>query len=121
MKKTKQDCIKQTAVCIHCVKEKCQHMAGSRNQDVHVLCKQLHPWKKVPPIGPSPAFPGTTLWCLAHLSRVAQVCTANQSASGCASSKLQARNQTRDAALPPVVQGLGSPYILAPGASRVLC
>lgn len=58
-------------------------MAGSRDQDVHVLCKQLHPWKKVPPIGPSPAFPGTVLWWPAHLSRVAQVCTANQRTSGC--------------------------------------
>lgn len=33
MKKTKRYCIKQRAVCIHCVKEKCQHMAGSRDQD----------------------------------------------------------------------------------------
>lgn len=61
-------------------------MAGSRDQDVHVLCKQLHPWKKVPPVGPSPAFPGTILWWPAHLSRVAQVCTANQRTSGCPSS-----------------------------------
>lgn len=77
MKKTKHYCIKQRAVCIHCVKEKCQHMAGSRDQDVDVLRKQLHPWKKVPPIGPSPAFPGTVARWLAHLSRVAQVRTAN--------------------------------------------
>lgn len=75
-------------------------MAGSRDQDVHVLCKQLHPWKKVPPIGLSPAFPGTILWWPAHLSRVAQCF--------CLSSKLQGRNQTRDAALPPAAPGLGS-------------
>lgn len=92
MKKTKHYCIKQRAVCIHCVKGKRQHMAGSRNQDVHVLCKQLHPWKKVPPIGPSPALLGTILWCLAHLTRVAQVCTENQSASACPPS---CREETR--------------------------
>jgi len=56
--KKNQYWIIQRAVCI-CWKQKCQHTAGSNDQDVAVcvLCKQSCWQKQVPPIGLTPVLP----------------------------------------------------------------
>lgn len=101
IKKTKHYCIKLRAVCIHCVKEKCQHMAGSRDQDVDRRACAVQTT--------APIEKGTTRWPLSnipwHHPLVAS--TPQEGGSGvhsrpvyfCLSSKLQERNRTRDACL----------------------
>lgn len=93
-----------------------QQRSGCRQTCV-CCANNCTPGKNIPPIGPSPVFTGTILWWLLHLSRVAQVSTAELEHLFL-SSELQVRDQTSDAASPPAAQLLGSTCVPAPASEQ---